>query len=403
MRSILSAKAVRRQFALSIAARFPLAMLGIGLVVHVQRLTGSFAIAGSMTGAYAASVAIGGPALGRLVDRGRQTSVLLAGSLAAATLLVILAVAPAHTPLGLLLALAAGIGLATPPVGACLRSQLPTLVPDREQLQAAYALETSLNEVTWVAGPPLVLGVGALWSTGGALALSGAVLLAATAGFAMQPASRAWRPEPAPERRRGEALRAPAMRTLTLVLLCFGVLLGADEVAVTAVAKALEGSTAAAAPLLALWGAGSFAGGVLVARFGGGARTVVGLVLWLIALTVGHLALAPAAGGVLALGAVLLIAGATIAPTESTVYGMVDGATPAGTAAEAFAWLATAMEIGSALGAAGGGALIGHTGATGAFVLAAGAGALAVLLTVARARTLEGQAPAPCDAVSARS
>src|SRR5580692_6766993 len=125
MHSILSVKTVRRQFALSIAARFPLAMLGIGLVVHIQRLTGSFAIAGLMTGAYAASVAGGGPALGRLVDRGRQTPVLLASSLAAASLLGVLAVVPASAPVGLLLALAGGIGLATPPVGACLRSQLP--------------------------------------------------------------------------------------------------------------------------------------------------------------------------------------------------------------------------------------------------------------------------------------
>ena len=141
----------------------------------------------------------------------------------------------------------------------------------------------------------------------------------------MQPASRGWRPEPATERRRGGSLRTPAMRTLTVALLGFGVLLGADEVAVTAAAKALEGSTAAAAPLLALWGAGSFAGGLLVDPLRRRRAHRVGLVLWLVALTVGHLALIPAAGELLALGAVLLIAGATIAPTESTVYAMVEG------------------------------------------------------------------------------
>ncbi len=174
-------------FGFSIVARLPLAMLGIGLVVHVQRLTGSFAAAGLTTGAYAVSEAIGGPLLGRLADRGRQTPVLLASSAVAAVLLGTIAVMPATTPLPLLLALAAGIGLATPPVGACLRGQLPTLMRDRDQLQALYALETSLTELTWVCGPPLILFAGALWSPGGALALAGLVLVAATVGFATQP------------------------------------------------------------------------------------------------------------------------------------------------------------------------------------------------------------------------
>ena len=49
------------------------------------------------------------------------------------------------------------------------------------------------------------------------------------------------------------------MRTLTIVLFAVGVLLGADEVAVTAAAKTLDSATAAA-PLFALWGAGSFVG-----------------------------------------------------------------------------------------------------------------------------------------------
>ena len=73
------------------------------------------------------------------------------------------------------------------------------------------------------------------------------------------------------------------MRTLVIVLIAVGVLLGADEVAVVAAAKTLD-STTAAAPLLAIWGAGSFAGGLLAARLGGGARTAAGLAIVLGAL-----------------------------------------------------------------------------------------------------------------------
>jgi predicted MFS family arabinose efflux permease len=177
------------------------------------------------------------------------------------------------------------------------------------------------------------------------------------------------------------------MRTLLIVLTAVGVLLGADEIAVTAAAKTLD-STTAAAPLFAVWGAGSFIGGLLVTRLGGGARNAGGLALLLGALTAGHLALIPADGNILALAAVLLFAGAAIAPTEATIFAMVDHAAPAGTMTEAFAWLATAMAVGGAIGAASAGIVADRAGPAAAFGLAGGAGALAVLTTVLRSRTI---------------
>ena len=381
-------------FATSILARLPLAMLSIGLLVHTRHLTGSFAAAGAVTGVYAIALGVGGPVLGQLVDRRGQTSVLLATATVAAALLVAIAVQPVGASLVVLIALAAGIGLAEPPVGACLRTQLPALLPDRSAVRAAYALEASVLELTYIFGPPLALCIGALWSTGAALAAGGVVLLLATTAFAAQPASRSWRPVPAQRRPRGGSLRAPAMRTLVIVLIAVGVLLGADEVAVVAAAKAL-GSTTAAAPLLAIWGVGSFAGGLLAGRLGGGARTAAGLALVLAALTAGHLALIPAAGSVVALGGVLLLAGATIAPTEATIYAMVEHATPAATMTEAFAWLATAMAVGGAVGAASTGLLVDRAGLTAGFALAGGAGALAVVTTMLRSRTITPQHHSP--------
>ena len=183
------------------------------------------------------------------------------------------------------------------------------------------------------------------------------------------------------------------MPTLIVVLLLVGVLLGADEVAVTAAAKAL-GGTSAAAPLLALWGLGSFAGGLLITRAGGGARTAAGLCLVLAALAAGHLALIPASGAILSLAATLLLAGAAIAPAEASVNAMVDDAAPPGTTTEAFAWLASAMAIGGALGAAAAGTLIDGAGPAAAFALAGGAGLLAVLATVLRTQTLRATSAA---------
>ncbi len=362
-------------FAASIVARLPLAMLTIGMLVHVQQLTGSFAAAGLVSGTLAVAQGAGGPALGRLVDRRGQTAVLLAGALVAGAGLVAIALLPSDAPLPALVALATVIGFALPPVGPCLRALLPGLVDDADQQRAAYAVDSAAVELTWVSGPPLVLLAGTLLSTGAALVAAGAVLTVSTVLFAATRASRDWRPEPAGEESAPGALRSA------------GLLFGATEVAVTAAADAL-GGTAAAGPLLGLWGVGSLAGGIVVARAGGGARTGAGLAALLATLAATHLALAAATGSVLALGAVSVVAGSMIAPTCATAYAMVDAAAPAGTTTEAFAWLATAVAIGTSAGAALAGAVADASGPAPTFVLAGTAAAIGAAVTVLRARTI---------------
>jgi MFS family permease len=387
MTAIASTPGALRLFALSIVARLPLTMLSIGLLVHARHLTGSFGAAGLVTGAYAIALGVGGPLLGQLVDRRGQTSVLVVSAGVAVPLLGATAALPTGAPTPVLVTLAVGIGLATPPVGACVRALFPGLVGDGQALRAAYSADAAASELTWIAGPPLALTLGALWSTGAALAVACVVLIAATVAFAAQPVSRSWRPATGEQPRQGGALRTPAMRTLVMALVAVGALFGAVEVAVTAAAAHL-GSTAAAGPLLGVWGAGSLVGGVLATRLGGGAHGAKGLVLVLTALTAGHLLLIPAADSVVALGIVLLVAGAAIAPTYATAYAMVDAAAPAGTVTEAFAWLATAIAIGASAGAACAGTLVDSAGPAAALALAGGAGAVAVLVTATRAYTL---------------
>jgi MFS family permease len=389
MTAIVTTPGAARLFASSILGRIPLAMLSIALLVHTEHLTDSFAAAGIVTAAYAVALGVVGPVLGRLVDRRGQTVVLIGSALASAALLAAIALAPAGTPLAGLAALAAGIGAATPPLGACLRALLPAVLPD-DAVRGAYTVDATASELAWVSGPPLALGIGALWSTGAALVLAGMILLAGTIAFAVQPASRAWRPGAVAEPPRGGSLRTPAMRTLVGMLIGVGVLFGGVEVAVAAASEAL-GSTAAAGPLLALWGAGSLLGGIVAVRLGG-IDGAAGLVLVLALLAVGHLALVPAAGSVLALGAVLLVAGAAIAPAYAAVYAMVDDAAPQGTVTEAFAWLATAIAIGASIGAAAAGAVAEQAGPGAAFGLAGAAGAIALLVALLRSPTLSGGA-----------
>jgi MFS family permease len=141
MTSIASTPGAFRLFALSIVARLPMPMLGLGLLVHAEHLTDSFTAAGIVSGAYAVSVGIGGPLLGQLVDRRGQTAALLASALAAAAVLGALAMLPAGAPVPAIAALAAALGLATPPSAracapccrACCRTRARFAPPTRRR------------------------------------------------------------------------------------------------------------------------------------------------------------------------------------------------------------------------------------------------------------------------------
>jgi MFS family permease len=366
-------------FVTAVVARLPLATFTIGTLVHVQHLTGSYAAAGTAAGALAVGQGVGGPALGRLADRRGQTRVLVGAAVVAAVALGSLGALPVGAPLPLVLALAAALGLATPPISACLRALIPALFPGN--LRRIYAIDAAATEATWVSGPPLALAVGAIWGTGVALIAAGLVLVVATTVFALSPASRRWRPAGTTERAAGSAMASPAMRTLTACMAGAGVVFGATEVGVTAAAGSL-GHTAFAGTLLGLWGVGSLLGGIVAARRGGGAGGGRGFAVLLALLGIGHAALGAATGSIVALAVVITLAGTMIAPVLASTYAMVDDAAPAGTVTEAFAWLATASAIGTSIGAATGGALADTAGPAGAFLLAGAAGLAAAIIAL---------------------
>jgi predicted MFS family arabinose efflux permease len=129
-----------------------------------------------------------------------------------------------------------------------------------------------------------------------------------------------------------------------------------------------------------------------VTRRGGGARSVKGLAVLVVALASLHGALIAGADSLAVLALLITLAGATIAPTATSIYALTDRAAPRGTATEAFSWLVTASTSGAAVGAAVAGALVQSAGPCAAFAFGAAAGAGAVLIVLVRSRTLE---PAP--------
>jgi MFS family permease len=394
MRDVLRAPSVLPLFVASCLARLPMGALGLLLVLHTQELTGSYAKGGLASGAYAIALGISNPALARVVDRRGQTLVLRLGAPLAAAAIVVLAILPDGAPLGAILAAAAVAGAAQPPVGACMRALWPVLLDSPDRRHAAYSMEGALLEVVYICGPlVIVAGIGS-WSARAAMAACAAFLLVGDLTFAANPISRTWRPHADVARDLTGALRGPGVRVLIGVFVLCGLSVGAVEVAVPAALDA-TGHRELTGVMLGLWGVGSMVAGLAIGRLGAAVDPPRRLAIALAAWGLAHAAVG-VSGDPAVLGLLLLVAGASIAPTFVSANGMLDDLAPAGTLTEAFTWTSTGISIGIASGAAIAGAVV--DAASPAIAMAAlGAGGVLAALVVRAAASgpLRAAAPAP--------
>jgi MFS family permease len=369
LRAVLRAPGFAWLFGASMVGRVPAFGIGLVLVLRTRELTGSFAAGGVAAGISALAMCVSAPVLGRLVDRRGQAVVLSGCAALSAAGMLALGLLPQGAGMAAAAACAVATGLGFPPLGACLRAALPALLPDRERRHAAFALESAMTEVTYVAAPLLVAVSIAVGGTRTAAIACAVLAPLGVAAFVAHPAARSWRADDAGERHPGGALRSRGVRSLLFVFALVGVTFGAVEVAVPAAAGA-----GAAGFLLSLWGAGSLAGGLTAARAPAPADGARGLRRLLAGLAAGHLLLVPATGPV-ALAFLLPAAGLAIAPTFACTFALVEEVAPPGALTEAYTWLSTGIGGGIAAGAAVAGALAQSTGPAVAFAFAAAAAA----------------------------
>ncbi len=390
-RALLARPSVPSLMLAAVLGRMPTGMAGLAIVLLVRETAGSYGVAGLVAGAYAVAVGIASPVQGRLIDRIGQTRVLAACGLACAGAFASMALLAGQVGIGALVACAAVAGAANPPLAPCIRALWPSLVGEGSDLQTAYALESTVQELIFIAGPLFVVGLVALSSPSLAILGTGVLALAGTVWFACSAASRAWRGSP---RAAGWAgpLRGRGIRDVLAVILLLSTSFGVVLIAVPAFAEDLE-ARAASGWLFALWGLGSMAGGLLY-----GGRTWAGDPARRLAALLGLVAVGitamTAASGVTAMGGVMLGAGLPIAPAVACAYLLVDRLAPRGTVTEAFTWVSTGFMAGSALGSALGGLVVEHAGTRAAFLAAAATVAAAALVAHGRHAGLAPAVPA---------
>ncbi|RKN49677.1 MFS transporter [Micromonospora endolithica] len=384
-REALALPGLRSLLLVAVLARIPLTATGVTLTFYVvEDLGRGYGAAGLVGAAITVGAAIGGPLLGRLVDRRGLRPVLVLTAVAEA---VFWSTAPLLSyPLLLPAAFLAG-SLALP-IFSVIRQSVAALVP-AHQRRPAYALDSMSVELSFMVGPALATVSVAMISARTTLYLVGAGIVAAgVILWLLDPPVRAagegTGPQPRIARRQWLTSRIVAVFAVSAAAT---LVLGGTDVAVIAALRE-NGDMGWTGVVLAVWAVASLVGGF---AYGAVRRPFSPVVL------MGALALCTVPVGLggshwWLLCLALIPAGALCAPTIAATSDAVSRLAPAGVRGEAMGMHGSAVTVGIAVGAPLAGAVIDRTAPLWGFVVPGAVGlaiALAVLPTELRRRRVE--------------
>lgn len=389
-RAIFAAPGTKGFSAAGLIGRMPLAMMGIGIITMISQVTGRYGLAGALSATLALSVACIGPQISRLVDRYGQRRVLRP-----ATLVVLSAVAGLlfcvrqGLPDWTLFAFAAGAGC-VPSLGSMIRSRWAALYrDDARKLHAAYSFESVVDEICFIFGPIVSIGLSTVWFPEAGPLLAAAFL--ATGVFWLT-AQRATEPVPHPRtaHKEGSALRSPGLQVLVLTFTATGAIFSSVDVVTVAFAEE-AGHKGMAGPVLAVYALGSCVAGAVF-----GLLHIKGppAPRWLLGVFAMAVSMVPLllVESLPMMALALFLAGLTIAPTGITTMALVAQHVRPSQLTEGMTWTSTGLAVGVAGGAAAGGWVVDAAGAGTGYSVPVAAGTLAAVVATLGYRRLR---PAP--------
>jgi MFS family permease len=331
-------------------ARIGVAMTSLGIVWLVHGSTGSYAVAGSVTGGFAVAEALAGPQVARLIDRFGQTRMLPATLVAhAIAVAVLIGLTVTHAPLWSLITAGALTGASLPQIGAQTAARWSHALRGTPMLSSAFALESLGVGIAFMVGPALIGTVSAI--AGPVVGMSLATSLVLLGGFSLA-LQRSTAPPPVKRNRSTKPDRLLHKGFLALIAtnIGIGIFFGSMQVAVTAYAVG-RGTPSLAGPLYSIT---SVVG--LIAGFAYGARrwrmpARNQFVLVLVALTISTIPLLLVETP-LAVGIALALPGLAIAPFQTLSAVLAEAEVESAVLTQAFTWLNSGSAAGIALGAA---------------------------------------------------
>ncbi|KLE40027.1 MFS transporter [Serratia ureilytica] len=360
-------------------ARLPVSMTGIGIITMLSQVRGSYWLAGAVAATFAFSMALLAPQIARAADRFGQRRVLpYATGTSAIALLLLLICTRRQAPDWALFVFAALAG-GMPSISAMVRARWSEIYRGTPQLHTAFSFESVLDEVAFIIGPPIAVGLSvSLFPEAGPL-VAALLLVAGVTAFALQKST-----QPPVYTRNSERQRAilamPSMQILVLTLIALGTIVGTVDVISVAFAEQ-QGQPAAASIVLSVYAFGSCLAGLI---FGAMKIPVPLPRLFLYAAFATAFTTLPLlwVHHVLTLAAAMFVAGLFFAPTMIIAMGLVENIVPPARLTEGLTWMVTGLGIGVAFGAALAGLAIDAAGITAGFGVTLTAG-LVVLLVAA--------------------
>ncbi|MFI9582766.1 MFS transporter [Streptomyces sp. NPDC052236] len=390
-RAIFAAPGSKAFSAAGFIGRMPLSMLAIGIVTMISELTGRYGLAGALAATHAMAAAALGPQISRLVDRHGQTRIVPPATLVSvAAVGGLLICAQQEAPEWTLFAFAAATGCA-PSVGAMIRARWTAIYQGSpRELHTAYAWESVVDELCFIFGPIISIGLSTAWFPQAGPLLAAGFLMA---GVFWLIAQRATEPVPQPREHhtRGSALRSPGLQVLVVTFVATGTIFGAVDVVTVAFAEE-QGNKAAASLVLAVYALGSCLAGAVFGLLhlkGSASRR------WLVGVCAMAVSMIPLqlAGNLAVLAVALFVAGLAIAPTMVTTMALIEAHVPRAKLTEGMTWVTTGLAVGVALGSSAAGWVVDVAGADAGYVVPAVAGAVAAVVAFLGYRRLAKPVP----------
>jgi MFS family permease len=369
-------------------ARLPIAMAPIGIVAMLSQTHGEYWLAGAVSATFALTNAIIAPQISRLVDRFGQTRIVAPSTvISVIAFAALMAAANQDWPIWTLF-LSAFLAAVMPSIPAMVRARWTELFRDRPELNTAFAFESAADELVYIAGASLSVGLSvALFPEAGMLANT-LFLAFGSAAFIAQRATEP-RVRPLEHRSRGSAIQQRPVQIITFALIFIGAIFATAEVSAVAITKEL-GQPSAASLVIGVYAVGSFVVGLII-----GALNLTTPLQRQFAIAIGVTALTTlpllVANTVPLLALAVFVSGVAISPTFITAFGLIERRVPEAMLTEGVTWVMTGIGIGMALGSFASGWVVDNFGAQNGFWVSVVAGTVSLLTVLLGQRSLAGE------------
>jgi MFS family permease len=379
-RRLFGAPGVKGFVIAGFVGRMPMSMMGIGLVLLISAITGSYATAGAIAATVSLAFAVAAPLSGRLVDRFGQATVLIPFVfLHGAALAGLMLCAHAGLPVWTLYATTAAAGVTATSLGSMVRARWSHILASPGELHTAFSFESVADELIFVAGPAFMSVLATLINPYAGLIVALVLTVAGTVAFAVQ--TKTQPPVVRHREQRGSPIAIPGVALLSAVFFAMGGVFGAIDTVTVAFAEE-HGSKPAAGLLLAAVAAGSATSGLWYGsrhwKASLRARFVTGLSLFVVGLIP-----VVVMGAIPVMAVALYFAGLAISPTLITGFSLIERLVPAAQLTEGMAWISTSIGFGVAVGSWAGGRLTDLYGASNAYGFAMACALLAAMIGIA--------------------